>query len=201
MSYQKKDHTLSNDLSAFIEKKLGESVSKILRQEHGHRPSPVKNISKKTHISPATIKKWYIGQNPPRLAHFVILARHYPSILQALLEAIGGTDLWEGYVALGDKLRFTYDDHASEKTHIYSAENCPINLPLPLEIERTLNPRQRWFLEQLHMSRAVKGEDIAKEWHVCVRTTKSDIAYLIKINLVRFIGSKKSGRYCLLVTS
>jgi len=186
----------SSDQAASFEQKISEKVAEILRQEYKGIPSPVKKISRKTGIATTTIKKWYSGQNPPRLVHFLILARHYRAILQLLLEAIGGSHLWEAYDLLGDRLK-TAPDHVKSTLpeNIYSAENCTINICLPLRIASMLNQRQIWFLGQLKDGDRTNVDNIVTHWEVSLRTAKSDIAEIVRMKLIRFVGARKTGWY------
>lgn len=199
MSYKKEVHVFSTDQADLIEKRMGEKVAEILRQEYAGRPSPMKLISGKTSVAPATIKNWYIGRNPPRLAHFLILARNYNAILDVLLEEIGGRDLREGYASLGIKLTRASDSRATELSKaVYSAENCTINFSLPPRIARKLNQRQIWFLGRLQERKKVNVDDIIVQWRISPRSAKTDIANMVHLKLIRFMGSRRMGHYILL---
>jgi hypothetical protein len=199
MSYKKEVHVFSPDQADFLERRMGEKVAEILQLEYAGQPSPIKLISGKTSVAPGTIKNWYIGRNPPRLAHFLILARNYTAILNVLLNEIGGRDLQEGYASLGPKLISTSNSSLPEDfTKIYSAENCTINFALPLRIARKLNLRQVWFLARLKEGKKVTAENISVQWQVSSRQARTDIADMIRLKLIIFIGANKTGMYILI---
>jgi hypothetical protein len=198
MSFKKEDHILSTDQATFLEQKIATKVAEILRHEYEGMASPVKKISLKTGVAPATIKKWYSGQNPPRLAHFLILAQNYPLILQVLLEAIGGPDLWDAFTLLGNKLKTIQAASANLTAQRYSAEKLHYKYRDATANRRQAEQRQVWFLEQMQQGRSLKFCDIVDQWHVSTRTAKSDIALMVKLKLIEFVGAKKNGIYILI---
>lgn len=197
MSFKKEDHKLSTDQATFLEQKIAIKVAEILRHEYEGIASPVKNISLKTGVAPATIKKWYSGQNPPRLAHFLILAQNYPPILQVLLEAIGGPDLWDAFTLLGSKLKTVSEDSTKQSRQVYSAEKLHYKYRDATANHRQAEQRQVWFLEQLQRGQQLRADDIRVRWNVSARTAKTDIATMIELKLIKFIGARKKGIYVL----
>lgn len=201
MSFEKGDHILSTDQATFLEQKIAIKVAEILRHEYEGIASPVKNISLKTGVAPATIKKWYSGRNPPRLTHFLILAQNYPSILQVLLEAIGGPDLWDAFTLLGNKLKPPQEGQSRYIERIYSAEKLHYKYQDVTANRRQAEQRRVWFLEQLQQGQQLKFDDIVIRWKVSPRTAKSDIAAMVELKLIKFIGARKNGIYVLIKKS
>lgn len=200
MSFKKEDHILSTDQATFLEQKIAIKVAEILRHEYEGIASPVKNISLKTGVAPATIKKWYSGQNPPRLAHFLILAQNYPPILQILLEAIGGPDLWDAFTLLGSKLKTVQNSKMEREARIYSAEKLHYKYRDATANQRQAEQRQIWFLEQIQQGQQPNSNDLMARWKVSSRTAKSDIAAMINLRLIEFIGARKNGIYILKIS-
>ena len=198
MSFKKGDHVLSTDQAIFLEQKIAIKVAEILRHEYEGVTSPIKKISLKTGVAPATIKKWYCGQNPPRLAHFLVLARNYPDVLQILLEAVGGSDLWDAFTLLGSRLKAGQNNSSEPDTdQVYSAEELHYKYRDATANHRQAEQRQIWFLEQLQQGHQLSFDDIRSQWNVSVRTAKSDIAMMISLKLIEFIGARKNGMYVL----
>lgn len=192
MSQQKHDHMWSSFQEAILEEKVGELVSGILRREHGREPSPVKKISRRTGIAPTTIRKWYTSKKPPSIGHFLMLVQQYPEILKAFLEASG-----YGYLTahirpiVGEK----EDDMTTVTAPAEAAQDVPINVP-----NRILSERQAWFLILLGSADRARAEDISAEFGVSLKTAKRDIEGLKTAGKIRFIGSKRSGRYEIVVS-
>lgn len=192
MSQAKRDHMWSSFQEVILEEKMGELVSGILRREHGKEPSPVKKISKRTGIAPTTIRKWYTSKKPPSIGHFLMLVQRYPELFKAFLEACG-----YGYLAA--HIRPIVDEKEDDLT-ITSAPaeaipDVPINVP-----NQILNERQAWFLILLGGMNKARAEDIAAEFGVSLKTAKRDIEGLKTAGKIRFIGSKRSGRYEIVVS-
>lgn len=192
MSQQKHDHMWSPFQEAILEEKMGELVSGILRREHGSEPSPVKKISRKTGIAPTTIRKWYTSKKPPSIGHFLMLVQRYPEILKAFLEASG-----YGYLAahIRSMAGENDDDEAAASAPAEAVQDVPINVP-----NRFLNERQAWFLILLEGADKARAEDIAAEFRVSIKTAKRDIEGLKTAGKIQFIGSKRSGRYEIVVS-
>jgi Fic family protein len=81
------------------------------------------------------------------------------------------------------------------KTKIYSVSSVTINVTLPLTQASNLNQRQLWFLGRVQQGLTSKADDIEAAWGVTLRTAKRDIAGLIDLQLIRFSGARKNGRY------
>jgi len=90
---------------AWCKKSLNETicsnVSKALRDTHKGINAAVKHIAMVTGAREDTVEKWYRGVNPPDSAHLLVLIKHYPTVLQTVLEMIGREDLWGAGVRAG----------------------------------------------------------------------------------------------------
>lgn len=184
MSFPKNDQVFP-DIS---EEELAQIIAYALRKNHGHFGSAVKQIGRLINAEPRTIRNWYEGRNAPSLRHFLILARHSPSLVESFLSLAGHGDMVD---------LFDGTDIVSNvpKTKIYSVSSVTINVTLPLTQASNLNQRQLWFLGRVQQGLTSKADDIEAAWGVTLRTAKRDIAGLIDLQLIRFSGARKNGRY------
>ncbi|MER2507486.1 MAG: DeoR family transcriptional regulator [Amaricoccus sp.] len=58
--------------------------------------------------------------------------------------------------------------------------------------------RQAWFLEAVAAGRPIAAAEILEHWGVSEKTARRDIATLTASGLIRFVGTRRSGRYRLL---
>jgi hypothetical protein len=190
MSQKKHDHMWPSFQEASLEKEVGELISQALRKEYEREPSPMKKISKKTGIAPATIKKWYTGRKPPSLGHFLMIVLNYPEILKASLDVVG-----HGYLTAyvrpitGENTKALEGLFASKKP---LAANVPINRDDPINLP---DERQNWFLILLKHTRKGHAKDIAAKFRVSLKTARRDIRVLKMAGKIRFVGAKKTGSY------
>ncbi len=190
MSHKKHDHMWSSFQEEFLEEKMGKWVSSILRNEHAKESSPVKKISQKTGIPPTTIKKWYTSKKPPSIGHFLMLSKHYPEVLKAFLEMSG-----HAYLTAYVRSTTTANDEnkmpisAGAFRDILNAVNVPKNI---------FNERQTWFLIRLQRTNTARAEDIAVEFKVSLKTALRDIKELKEAEQIRFVGSKRMGKYAII---
>jgi len=194
MSQTKYDLIWSCQTAGYLEQKIGEKVADILRLEHAGEGCHIRNISSKTGISSNTIKKWYGGRKPPYLAHFMILAKYYPAILQMFLEG-AGHDYLIPYIR--SEKQVSESTAETQKKEPEAGKNVPINVPIN-PWPGDLNERQVWFLTELPRNVGVAAEDIAQHKNVTGKTAKRDIADLKTRKLIRFVGARKTGVYVLL---
>ncbi len=184
MSFPKNDQVFP-DIS---EEELAQIIAYALRKNHGHFGSAVKQIGRLINAEPRTIRNWYEGRNTPSLRHFLILARHSPSLVESFLSLVGHGDM----VDLFDGTEIV---SKVPKTKIYSVSSVTINVTLPLARVADLNQRQLWLLGRLQQGLISKADDIEAAWGVTLRTAKRDIAGLINLDLIYFHGARKNGRY------
>lgn len=183
-------------LGKISDKNIAYIISNLLRQEYADSGSAVKHIVKKTNVSLRTAEKWYNSSNVPKSAHLLLLAKSFPPILDALLELIERTDLLES--GKPRKLSFHSDNNApahTTKVRIYTDKFVSINIPISSNLIENLNQRQLWFLGLLHKGYDIKALDITYFWKITLRTANRDLAGLIRLNLIHFIGANKKGRY------
>ena len=186
MSYLMKGKTLPNPIYDY---QVALMVSQILREEHLQIDAGIKRIARATGANTETVKKWYNAQNTPSAANLMTLMRTYPSLNEAILKLTQISPLSEG------------PDRAfslSQKgivSEVYRDKSVTINIQVAAMAMGNLNLRQAWFVSELYQGVVLRAADIAAVWSVNIRTAKRDISNICEAGLIRFIGSKKSGRY------
>ena len=78
---------------------------------------------------------------------------------------------------------------------VFSINFDAIKSPDVLDLVRQLGIRQVWFYSQLKKGRRYGVNDIVAFWEVGTATAKRDIADLVRLGLVRYVGSKRNGYY------
>lgn len=189
VSYVKRDQVFPSAPKAISDIELAEIVGSALKADFGDNGSAIKQIGRLTNANLRAIKNWYQGRHAPSAGHLLLLARSSPSLLRFVLGQVGGADLFDAVELLGNANKYRQDNT------IYSAENCTIDENIVPQLMRMLNQRQHWFLLQLQQRRHVRADDIVKEWGVSIRSAKSDIGGLLKLNKIRYVGAKKTGFY------
>jgi transcriptional regulator with XRE-family HTH domain len=197
MSQRKYDLIWSCQTAGYLEQKIGEKVAEILRREHAGEGCHIRNISSKTGISSNTIRKWYGGRKPPYLAHFMILAKYYPAILQMFLEGAGHEYLIPHIRPEKQEPESTAEHCAKPRTLQNEAEkNFRLHADLDPRIAGELNNRQLWFWGLIKQEQQARTAAICAQWpSITDRTARSDVAKLVKMNLIRFVGEKKHRQY------
>jgi len=193
MSFSKNDQILPPTVT---DKELAFLIQKILRQEYKNRGSAVKRIANKTGLELRTIRNWYEGRKAPKSVHLLLLASHYQEVLHLVIKLIGRSDLWAVYeqnISLLNVAVDTAENPSSEK--IYSAKSCTINVTIDTEKARALNQRQLWYLGLVQQGHKIKATDIMVVWDVSARTAKYDMEGLVDLDLIHFVGARKTGYY------
>ena len=188
MSYSKMDRVLP----VFSQRGTAQIIGGILREIYGGKRSSVKAIAAITPVGLRTIKSWYEGQNAPSLFHFLQLCVDSPEFLAAILKVIGYGDLTQ-HIMLRDKHNTPLK--AVPTIEVYSINFDAIKSPDVLDLVRQLGIRQVWFYSQLKKGRRYGVNDIVAFWEVGTATAKRDIADLVRLGLVRYVGSKRNGYY------
>ena len=184
MSFTNNDqvfHTIS-------EQELAEIISYGLRKDHGRQGSSVKQIARKVGLNPRLVRNWYEARNIPNLSNFLCLAGRSPTLMKSFLEL-------SGYGEIAKYLRAPKlpTNHADKNN--YGDNSVTINVSLSRNILLKLNQRQFWFYGFLQKGLSLKAEDVANVWEVNIRTAKRDIAGLIDLDLIKFLGAHKNGQY------
>ncbi len=199
MSYPKKDRVFPVKKTQMTEAELAQLVASALRHDYGDLPSAVKQIGLQTDANLRAIRNWYEGRHAPSSMHLLRLAKSSPQILQLVLQQIGGEELADAFSILAGRHESKTKGASVQKSdEVYGEKNCTINNKLSSELSEQLNKRQLWFLEELQSGKTIKTEGICIRWNVSLRTAKSDVARVVALQLVRFVGAKKTGYYALI---
>jgi len=169
-------------------------LGEILQEIYGGSPPTIKAIAALTSADLKTIKNWYAGRNVPHLSHFLELCVSDPVFLCAILRQTG-YDILAGQLELSR----TPDQEANEgvSLEVYSIIFDPINGEKSLDLVRQLNIRQVWFYGELKNGHATSMNDLMCFWDVGEATAKRDLSELIRLGLIRHVGSKRNGYYSL----
>lgn len=196
MSYSKMDRLFPLHLTVMTESELAQSIAIALREDYGDFSSAVKVIGRQTGANLRAIKNWFEARHTPTSCHLLALARISPSTLKIVLGQMGGTDLYEAFILLsGTEKKTIQYPKLGLQNQSYSAENCTIAEARAPIIFEDMNRRQIWFLEQLRQNRRVRAADITAHWSVSTRTAKGDVAGVMRLQLIRFVGARKTGWY------
>lgn len=190
MSKPKMDHIWSKE---YLDRAICSLVSKALRKAHRNSSAARKHIARTTQLNELTIRKWYEGKNPPSAAHLLILMRHYPDLLHAILQMM--EDIKSGALnarAGADQKIKTATRETGSKHKIWGDI---LVTPTGHKKSLRLNQRQLWFMEQVHSQHRCTSKHIERHWRVNQRTAKRDIAALVAVGAIRFIRLSKSGYY------
>lgn len=172
------------------EQELSEIIAYNLRKDHGYHGSSVKNIARMIGLNPRIVRNWYEGRNIPSLSNFLRLISCSPSLMKSFLELAESTQNGRSSTAVKT-------DALSQANNNYGDISVTINVELNRKTLLKLNQRQLWFYGFLQKGMSVNAEDIANVWDVNIRTAKRDIAGLVALNLIEFVGAPKTGRYML----
>lgn len=198
MSYAKNDQVFPTEIQGGSTQKIAHAISTALRQDYGELTSAVKRIGRITGVHPRAIRNWYEGRNVPNSVHLLMLAQSSPNVLRVLLQLIG-----HGYMAEFISWEFSPANRPlrgagiSNDANIYGERFFTINVTLAPQTAAKLNQRQLWFFGLMQRGREARASDISDTWKVTMRTAKSDLAGLIKLELIRFVGARKNGMYVL----
>lgn len=188
MSYSKMDRVFP----IFSQDEIANIIGEILREIYGEKRSSVKAIAAVSSVDLRTIKSWYEGRNAPNLSHFLQLCADEPEFLAAILKVIDYGDVAQ-HLMLQEKRKQAL--RTVPNIEVYSINFDTIKSPDVLDVVRQLGIRQVWFYSQLKKGRRYGVDDIVAFWGVGTATAKRDIADLVRLKLVRFIGSKRNGYY------
>lgn len=195
MSVVKKDQVFPTKSAVIADAELAKLIAAGLRMDYGDSNSAIKMIGQKTGASLRTIKNWYSAKNTPSSSHLLTLARSSPSILQIVLEQVGGADLRDAFALLEMGNKGPIHDKPPAPPPKITEKFFRIEIELSARIGKNLNQRQLWFLTQLRQGERLKSSAIAMEWGVTDRSARADVAALADLSLIRLVGSRKSGVY------
>lgn len=167
MSFSKMGKTLPKHPD---ENTIAKMVEAALRSAHQEDSSAVKRIARMTDTNMHTVKKWYAGKHAPIASQLLVLAAHYPEILEGILEIV-------------NHLRSSQNIRHSDHRHRVGNEAADFN------------HRQLWFMSKLKRGTHLRAQDIATYWNVSQRTAERDIAGLVRNGMAQYKGAPRSGHY------
>ena len=171
---------------------IAKCVSNALCHEHADVYSAMKQIERITGINALTASNWYKGRYAPKSSHLLMLAAHYPEVLQALCKIMGMELLWQQAINLG--LVEIMRAKLNKKWNRYSTiedKFVPIHVRVNAHIAVQLNQRQLWFLGHLQQGDKMVATDIVDTWCVHAKTARRDVKGLLEAKL---ISAEKIGR-------
>ncbi len=174
------------------EEKIAKIIGKTLRYNFPNSKSGIKFISQKTNIDVRSIWNWYNGLYAPNLLNFIILSQKFPFLIQVFLELCNKSKIWDTYQGKINPSGLIKNSFKNEKNDNFYTVIFDGIRPEHLKL---LNQRQLWFLENIVSGYDVRKADITEFWSVSGRTAERDIAVLVELNIIKFVGSKKYGRY------
>lgn len=188
MSFSKTDQVFTG----LTQEEIAKLIAEMLRGQYGKSGSARKIIGRKIGVDPRTVRNWYEGNSAPNLAHFITLARRSPVFVEWFLRHSGHDDLAETFLA---RSKAAENGSSVPSLEFYSIKIDPINMEEHLEVIQNLNQRQVWFYFQIQQGHLVTARDLVEVWQVGLATAKRDIAGLVNLGLVCYVGSKRAGFY------
>lgn len=174
-----------------------EVVSVALRAQLGDSRRAVKTVQRWTGASERSVKNWFAASTGPAGRHLLSLLTHSDTVLEMLLVATRRLELLD---------RFLERDAGSvlEGVRGGALRSVPEN-----DLDRDPgydpddgfepNERQRWFLAELASGRRETASSVQRHFGVCEKTAKRDLACLKVAGRVEFVGSRRRGRYRLVM--
>ena len=174
-----------------------EVISVALRAELGDTHRAVKTVQRWTGASERSVKNWFAASTGPAGRHLLSMLTHSDTVLEMLLVASRRLELLDRFL---------------DRETVSAPENA-LGGALPSVPENDLdrdpgcdpgdgfepNERQRWFLAELASGRRETASSVQRHFGVCEKTAKRDLARLKVIGRVEFVGSRRRGRYRLVM--
>ncbi len=139
-----------------------------------------------------SIWNWYNGLYAPNLLNFILLSQKVPFLIQVFLELCNKSEIWNAYqvkINSSELVNNLSKNLKNDKSYTLIFDG------IKPEHLKVMNQRQLWFLENIVSGNNVRKADISEFWQVSRSTSERDIAALVELSIIKFIGSKKSGRY------
>lgn len=175
-----------------FQSKIPKLIADMLHEEYKNYGSVRKTISKIIGANPRTVKNWYEGNNTPNLLHFMALAEKSPMLTNWFLKSCGYDYVIPNQQKESNAINA---ENISVNSNFYSFINDTIKIKENIHIFKKLNKRQIWFYFQLQENKRLAIYDIMDLWDVSYSTARRDIAGLINLSLIYYVGSRKNGYY------
>ena len=185
------------------EEKIAKTTKKILKEIFPRHKSVIKHISRETGFDERSVWNWYNGLYAPSLLNFILLSQKFPEFIRVYLDLCNHSEIWDTYKNYEHLIDITNKDtkiikYEESYSDIFPKTHVTINFSIVKKLPNTLNKRQVWFLQQLRLENKINASDVAEKWCVTIRTAKRDISELQEKELIKFMGSKKYGKYSLM---
>ena len=183
---------------------LAGALALALRAEFGDRRHAVKRIMRWTGASGRTVRYWLAGEAVPNGRCLIELIARCDAVLETVLAVGRRVDLLQAFVDLRRKETAVPGGAPSPRPEAVRDPDRDPGGPgrdpdrAPAGSRRDLtgfNERQRWFLARLKQDPLLGATDIARRFGVSPRTAKRDVAGLKTAAEVRFVGTRRRGRY------
>lgn len=182
-----------------------QTISELLRKEHGDSHRAVKQLMRQTDASERTVKHWLSGQHGPDTVYFLRLVVSSPVIRAFALGLIEGpasrriSDPIDRYSITAARDAYTAGEAALDLSNRRNQQNDPKNGPDrdPINDPETveLNERQHWFLRRVVDGDRCGATEIMSTWRVSLKTARRDIRGLQQAKLLVYVGSRRKGWY------
>ncbi|WP_347140801.1 hypothetical protein [Paracoccus sp. SSK6] len=178
------------------------TVAELLLKEHGGSQHTVKKLMRQTHASERTVKHWMSGQHGPDAVFFLRLMVSSPVIRAFFLGVIESASA-EKLTAIIDRVAlsearqaYALGEHAGV---VPATDNDLLDDPSHDTLDdpdsEGLNERQLWFLSQISRGSRCRASDLVQMWQISLKTARRDIASLKVSGMIKYVGSRRKGRY------
>lgn len=194
-------------------------VSAALRGSLDDSHRAVKTVMIWTGAKERTVKNWLSGTHGPHGDYLLVLLGKSDAVVDALIETLPPDRLTDLAIRL---IRRGGGDHRSPSATLsqFGEASELTSMPRPMAVSRRspngdpsdpdhgpkgdpdsvdgytdLNDRQLWFLRQLNSGREIRAIDIRRQHNVSENTAKRDIAGLHRRKIIKYVGSRRRGRY------
>lgn len=192
-------------------------VADALATELGDTHRAAKILMGWTGAGERTVKHWLAGAHGPGGGHLLVLMQESEEVFSAVVAACGradrvsvartssGSDLrshpagaWRvdqssGRLDAERAARAGTNDRDHDRIRDRDDDRDPAGA-VPRSAGSP-DQRQAWFLEAVAARRPTAAADIVERWGVSEKTARRDIATLTASGLIRFVGTRRSGRY------
>lgn len=208
MKLQKKGKVLRGSID------YSEAIASALRAELGDTHRAVKTLMKWTGASERAVKNWLAGESGPHGRYLIAILRYSDAAMQTILAASRRLDLLDhllhknGNPASGsDREVQSRANSSNQNNHHHRAGDDPNRDPVHGPVydpdhlrDLGLNDRQIWFLGSLVRAPRAGARTIQGHFNVSSKTAKRDIAFLKSKGFVQFMGTRRRGRYVLVIS-
>jgi len=199
--------------------RFAQLVAAALRSSLHDSHRAIKTVMAWTGAKERTVKNWLSGTHGPHGDYLLVLLGKSDAVVDALVGTLPPDRLTE--LAIRLIRRDGGDHHFLSATVSHPGEvSRPTSMQLAMlgsirspngdpndpdyGLKRDpdsfngypgLNHRQMWFLRQLNLGRSMRAEDLRRQHNVSEKTAKRDIADLRKQKMIKYVGSRRKGRY------